>query len=91
MNKSEILNDWKELEGSLYRRLVFKNTKIAIEFVDKVLKMADVINHHPRLTIEYNKVEISITTHDKGNILTQKDFEFASETNKILENLKAIL
>jgi 4a-hydroxytetrahydrobiopterin dehydratase len=84
MDKSLILNEWKEIEGNLYRKFVFKTTVSAIEFVNKVLTMADKINHHPRLTIEYNKVEISITTIDKGRIVTEKDVEFAIETNKII-------
>jgi 4a-hydroxytetrahydrobiopterin dehydratase len=54
----------------------------AIAFVNRIVEPAETANHHPDLAISYNKVTITLTTHDAGG-LTQKDFDLA----KILSSL----
>lgn len=70
------LPDWI-LEGNIIRTtLSFKGFIEAIEFVNQVVAPAEAAGHHPDLSISYNKVTISLTTHDAGG-LTQKDFAMA--------------
>ena len=57
---------------------MFKDFKTAFAFMAKVAAIAEEQNHHPRWTNEYNKVEIFLSTHDKGNVATQKDYGLAS-------------
>ncbi len=56
--------------------LTFKNFLDAIEFVNKLVAPAEAAGHHPDITISYNRVTISLTTHDAGG-LTQKDLTLA--------------
>ena len=70
------LPDWT-LEGSAIKStLSFKNFIEAVEFVNQVVAPAEAAGHHPDLHISYNKVTISLTTHDAGG-LTQQDFAMA--------------
>jgi hypothetical protein len=40
------------------------------------------MNHHPDIEIRYNKVRVTLTTHDEGG-LTMKDFKLASKIDRI--------
>jgi len=76
------LTDW-ELDGkSLCRIKKLKNFVEAIAFVNKLVEPAEVANHHPDISISYNKVTINLTTHDAGG-LTQKDFDLAKVISQI--------
>ena len=70
------LPDWT-LEGNAIKTtLSFKDFIEAVEFVNQVVAPAEAAGHHPDLYISYNKVTISLTTHDAGG-LTQQDFDMA--------------
>jgi len=76
------LPQW-ELEGNTIKCLrKFKNFIEAIEFINKLVDPAENACHHPDLSISYNKVTISLTTHDSGG-LTIKDFELAQIIDQI--------
>lgn len=47
-----------------------------LAFIERIAAFAEEANHHPDITFTYNRVVISLTTHDKG-MLTQKDFDLA--------------
>ncbi|MBI4399673.1 4a-hydroxytetrahydrobiopterin dehydratase [Candidatus Micrarchaeota archaeon] len=78
------LNSWQILEGRLTKEFEFKTFKEAISFVNKVADLADQINHHPDITINFTKVRLSVTTHFT-KCLTNKDFELAEKTDCILQ------
>ncbi len=63
----------------------FLNFKIAFAFMVEVADAAEKLNHHPDWSNSYNKVDISITTHDKGE-LTKVDYLLAVEIEKIISN-----
>jgi 4a-hydroxytetrahydrobiopterin dehydratase len=72
-----ILSGW-EVEGSkLQTTHKFKDFIAAIEFVNKLVEPAESAGHHPDIEISYNKVKITLTTHDAGG-LTQNDFDLAA-------------
>ena len=72
----DTLADWT-LEGkSIQMILTFKNFIEAIDYVNKVVEPAEAAGHHPDISISYNRVIISLTTHDTGG-LTQQDFAMA--------------
>ncbi len=76
------LPDWT-LEGNKIQTiLTFKNFIEAIEFINKVIEPAEAAGHHPDLSISYNRVTISLTTHDAGG-LTQKDFTLAQTLSQL--------
>jgi 4a-hydroxytetrahydrobiopterin dehydratase len=51
----------------------------------RVAFLAEKNNHHPKWTNEWNKVEIWLSTHDAGNVVTEKDRNLAKEIDKLLE------
>ena len=87
MNLGEIarnlegIKDWA-LEGvCLCKTFEFNTFKEAISFTNKVADIAEKHNHHPDITITYNRVSISLTTHSASSV-TQKDFDVAKEIEK---------
>lgn len=77
------LEGWT-LEGQELRiTLKFKDFVEAIEFVNKLVEPSEAAGHHPDLAISYNKVKISLTTHDAGG-LTSKDFDLAQVISQLV-------
>lgn len=70
------LGDWTQDGKILYCERKFKDFVEAIAFVNQLVDPAETAGHHPDLEISYNKVMISLTTHDAGG-LTEKDFQMA--------------
>lgn len=77
------LEGWT-LEGKELRiTRKFKDFVEAIAFVNKLVEPAEAAGHHPDLEISYNKVKITLTTHDAGG-LTSKDFELAQVFSQLV-------
>ena len=74
------LKGWEMIGQEITKEFHYKDFKEAMEFVQKVGEEAQRANHHPDMLIKYNKVTITLTTHDEGG-LTYKDFKLA----KIIE------
>jgi len=79
-----IPNGWTEKENTLYRKLEFKNFSEAFAFMVRVAIEAERMNHHPEWTNVYNNVEISLSTHDAGDIITDRDVKLAEKINSLL-------
>ena len=79
-----IPNGWTEKDNTLYRKLEFKNFSEAFAFMVRVAIEAERMNHHPTWTNVYNKVEISLSTHDAGDIVTDRDVKLAQKINSLL-------
>ncbi len=60
--------NWGNSNKKLERTFKFKNFNESINFVNKVAKIAETQNHHPDIEINYDKVKISITDHEKGGV-----------------------
>lgn len=75
---------WKEENNSLKRTFEFKNFIEAWAFMSKVAIIAEKLNHHPEWSNVYNQVNITLTTHDKGNTITAKDREMAQNIDDLL-------
>ncbi|MBO6738408.1 MAG: 4a-hydroxytetrahydrobiopterin dehydratase [Phycisphaerales bacterium] len=74
---------WVELNGEIQRTFEFEDFKGAMKFVNTVAEYAERAQHHPDILIRYNKVTLSVSTHDAGGI-TQKDFDLAEATDKLV-------
>jgi 4a-hydroxytetrahydrobiopterin dehydratase len=68
----------------LYKKFEFKNFTSAFGFMTRVAIEAEKMDHHPKWTNVYNKVEIWLTTHDSGNIITEKDTKLAAKIDGLL-------
>ncbi len=61
---------------------MFEDFVRSMRFVNRVASRAESMNHHPDISIRYNKVRLALTTHDEGG-LTTKDFELARKINRL--------
>lgn len=77
------LEGWSDLNGSIQRTYNFETFPAAIEFVNAVAKHAEDVQHHPDILVRYNKVTLTLSTHDVGGV-TAKDFDFARDADKIV-------
>jgi 4a-hydroxytetrahydrobiopterin dehydratase len=68
---------WKEDKSRLKATFKFKDFMEAFAFMVEVAFHAEKQNHHPNWKNVYNTVEITLTTHDAGNIVTEKDRKLA--------------
>lgn len=68
---------WKEEDNRLKKTFEFKDFTEAFAFMTRVAFIAEAQGHHPNWSNVYNKVSIELTTHDKGNTVTQKDRDLA--------------
>lgn len=75
--------DWKVVDEKLYKKFIFSDFQEAFAFMLKVAFVAEKNNHHPRWTNEYNTLEFWLSTHDKGDIVTEKDHKLAEEIDKL--------
>jgi 4a-hydroxytetrahydrobiopterin dehydratase len=74
---------WKEENNKLVAHFQFKDFVEAFAFMAKVALLAEKMNHHPSWSNVYNNVHIELSTHDAGDIVTEKDHKLA----KAIEDL----
>ena len=81
---------WKKEEkrDAMTRELVFKDFNRAFAFMTQVALAAEKRDHHPEWFNVYNKVRITLSTHDAGGI-TQKDIELARFIDEAYLKFKA--
>ena len=70
---------WTEKENKLYRKFKFKDFSEAFAFMTRVALEAEKMDHHPLWTNVYNTVEIWLSTHDAGDLVTKKDKDLAKK------------
>jgi 4a-hydroxytetrahydrobiopterin dehydratase len=86
MNDAEIKSglesvpQWNEVGGELQRTFQFDDFVQSMAFVNRVAEAAERDRHHPDILIRYNKVTLTVSTHDAGGI-TAKDFSLATTVN----------
>jgi len=76
---------WKEENNKLKRDFTFRNFSEAFAFMTRVAFIAEKMNHHPEWTNVYNKVSVSLSTHDAGDIVTEKDRKLADAIDKLVD------
>ncbi len=74
--------NWQLKDNNITRHYEFKDFKEAMIFVNKVADVAETEGHHPDITISYNKVDITLTTHSSGG-LTENDFIVAAKIDEL--------
>jgi 4a-hydroxytetrahydrobiopterin dehydratase len=75
---------WEEKNNTLYKKIEFKTFSEAFAFMTRVALAAEKMDHHPLWTNVYNRVEIWLSTHDAGDIVTDKDRKLAKEIDSFL-------
>jgi 4a-hydroxytetrahydrobiopterin dehydratase len=75
---------WKEEKNQLIRHFEFRNFVEAFAFMTRVAFLAEKHGHHPEWKNVYNKVEIRLSTHDAGNVVTDKDRKLATAIDALI-------
>ena len=74
---------FRELSNTLQLRLRFVDFVAAFDFMTEVAALAEANQHHPEWRNVYNLVEITLTTHDAGNVVTEKDRALAQAIEQL--------
>jgi 4a-hydroxytetrahydrobiopterin dehydratase len=88
LNEGEIrqalggLSGWRQSGKAIQRVFEFPDFKAAMQFVNKIAHAAEQANHHPDIDIRYNKVTMSLISHDSGGV-TQRDVQMAERINQV--------
>ncbi|HEY1362686.1 MAG TPA: 4a-hydroxytetrahydrobiopterin dehydratase [Xanthobacteraceae bacterium] len=78
------LDGWSEVDGrdAIARKFQFKDFNEAFGFMARVALVAEKLDHHPEWFNVYNKVEVTLSTHDAGGV-TERDVELAQAMNRL--------
>jgi 4a-hydroxytetrahydrobiopterin dehydratase len=76
---------WTEENNKLYKKYQFKDFNAAFSFMTSVALLAEKADHHPTWTNTWNTVEIWLSTHDAGNVITQKDRDLAEKIDAVIK------
>ena len=75
---------WTEADNKLSKTFEFKDFSEAFAFMTRVAIEAEKMNHHPEWSNVYNRVSISLSTHDAGNVVTDTDRKLAANIDALL-------
>jgi 4a-hydroxytetrahydrobiopterin dehydratase len=76
---------WKEADNALHRTFTFADFTEAFAFMTRVAFLAEQHQHHPNWSNVYNTVEVTLTTHDAGNTVTDKDRKLAAAIDALVD------
>jgi 4a-hydroxytetrahydrobiopterin dehydratase len=74
---------WIESNDKLKRKFEFKDFNEALTFINKLAPICESMNHHPEIKWVYNKIELTLSTHDAGDKITELDHQLANKIDKI--------
>ena len=74
---------WTETDNKLKAEFQFDDFVEAFAFMTKVAFYAEKMDHHPSWSNTYNKVVIELSTHDAGDIVTERDHKLAIAISKL--------
>jgi 4a-hydroxytetrahydrobiopterin dehydratase len=77
------LPQWRLRDAKLFRSCIFSDFGEAFAFMTRVALAAEKMNHHPEWFNVWNRVDISLTTHDAGG-LSELDFRLAECIEELL-------
>jgi 4a-hydroxytetrahydrobiopterin dehydratase len=80
-----LILSWTNDNNKLSKTFEFTDFKEAFAFMTHVAFLAEEQNHHPNWSNVYNRVTIDLTTHDAGNIITDKDNKLAAAIDNIIK------
>lgn len=75
---------WTETDNQLTREFTFADFSEAFAFMTRVALIAEKMNHHPWWSNVYNQLTIKLSTHDAGNVVTDKDRKLAAAIDKLM-------
>ncbi len=79
------LESWTEKDDALHAEFKFKDFTQAFGFLAQVAILQEKHNHHAKIGNMYNRVTLELTTHDAGNVVTEKDHKLAAAIEGLLD------
>ena len=76
--------EWIEQNNRLKKNFKFKDFSEAFAFMTRVAMIAEKMDHHPFWTNVYNTVNIELSTHDAGDVVTDKDRKLAKAIDQLV-------
>ena len=76
---------WKEEDNKLVREFELSDFTEAFSFMTAIAIQAEKMNHHPWWSNVYNTITIKLSTHDAGDIVTDKDKKLADQIDKLYQ------
>jgi 4a-hydroxytetrahydrobiopterin dehydratase len=81
---------WIEKNDKLKRKFEFKDFNEALAFINRLATICESMNHHPEINWVYNKIELTLSTHDAGDKITELDYQLANKIDEIPKFLNII-
>jgi len=81
---------WIENNDKLKRKFEFKDFNEALAFINRLATICESMNHHPEINWVYNKIELTLSTHDAGDKITELDYQLANKIDEIPKFLNII-
>ena len=78
----QAIPNWSKRAQTIHRTFKFEGFLESIAFVNRIARKAQKANHHPDIEIRFNKVTLTLTTHDDGGI-TLKDVSLARQCDEV--------
>ena len=72
------LTGWERAGREIRKVYTFPDFKASMAFVNRVAALADTMDHHPDILINYSRVTLTLSSHDAGG-LTERDFRLAGQ------------
>ncbi|MHA8052685.1 4a-hydroxytetrahydrobiopterin dehydratase [Aquirufa sp. OSTEICH-129A] len=79
------MSTWQEENQALIKTFVFDSFEEALRFMQLASGYIGQIDHHPTWTNTYNKIQISLNSHDAGHVVTQKDWDLAAYLDSLYQ------
>jgi 4a-hydroxytetrahydrobiopterin dehydratase len=78
----EGLDGWQQDGNAIKRQFKFEDFQASVDFVNRITPAAEDMNHHPDISISWNTVDLTLSTHSEGG-LTENDFALARQIDQL--------
>jgi 4a-hydroxytetrahydrobiopterin dehydratase len=83
--KLKTLPEWERRGETIAKQYTFKEFMGGIRFINRIAEIAEQMDHHPDITVNYRRITFTLSTHDQGGI-TEKDVKLADAIEREFKN-----
>jgi 4a-hydroxytetrahydrobiopterin dehydratase len=76
------LSGWERDGDAIKRQFKFEDFQASVDFLNRITPVAEDMNHHPDVSISWNTVDLTLSTHSEGGI-TENDFALAGQIDSL--------
>jgi 4a-hydroxytetrahydrobiopterin dehydratase len=80
------MTNWTNNKNSIEKTYRFDTFESAVEFMQQAALKISEADHHPTWTNTYNQIHVSLSTHDAGNNVTEKDWTLAHALDTLYQS-----